>query len=75
MDASELYALRNKPCKECDGGGIAFHDDGSSYYCPCNFSDGGTGVTQVKIPLIDALRALGIDVPEQEDEPPAMIPP
>jgi hypothetical protein len=29
---------------------------------------------QVKVPFVDALRALGIDVPEPEDAP-AMFPP
>lgn len=68
MDARECYVLRDEPCRECGGSGWM------EGYCPCTFSGSGIGVTPVKVPLIDALRALGIDVPEPE-EAPVMCPP
>jgi len=62
---SECYVLRDEPCEECGSHGLVYTGN-AGHYCRCTFSGGGIGVTQVRIPLIDAprdaLRELGIDV-------------
>ena len=75
MDASDYYVLREEPCGECGGGGLVFRDDGGSSYCPCTYDGGGIGKMHVKVPLADALRALGIDVPEPEGAAAERCPP
>ncbi len=70
MDVSGLYVLRDEPCKQCHGDGMIYSDslDVGGHYCRCTFSGGGVGVTQVQVPLVDALRSLGIEVPEPEND-------
>ena len=74
MDARECYVLREEFCRKCNGAGYTVRDLGSdsssAEFCRCY-----GGKVQYRVPLIDALRALGIDVPEPEDAPPAMCPP
>jgi len=75
MDASDYYVLRDNPCKKCHGTGRTQIDANGHWglqhrVCDCLADWPGN-----KVPLIDALRALGIDVPELEEAPPAMCPP
>ena len=70
MNARECYVLIDvEVCPDCQGSTLIFDDDGGQRFCACAFRG-----PQIKVPLIGALRALGIDVPEPE-EVPAMFPP
>jgi len=73
MDARELFVLRDSPCRACGGFGAVKNTSshGPAFVgCRC-----AGGVRRTKVPLIDALRELGIDVPEPEEAPAAMCPP
>ena len=76
MDATECYVLRDMKCTDCGGTGrVDNHRDRRfSLESHCARS-GAIGYNAESVPLIDALRALGIDVPEPEEAPPAMCPP
>jgi len=73
MDASRLYVLRDEPCGDCDATGwmpLSRHGE-SMTNCPACMGSGG----RTRVPLIDALRALGIDVPEPEEPVAERCPP
>ena len=72
---SEFYVYRDEPCNECNGMGGSIANPrrpGLAFSC-CEHCINGT--KQTKIFLIDALRELGIDVPEPEKAPAAVCPP
>lgn len=69
MDARECYVFRDRECERCNGTGkieIRVHS-AAGIRVPSGCPSCQSGLVVAKVPLIDALRALGIDVPEPEE--------